>query len=549
MARHKLPKHFRDCLATHEEAMNATVVSGAKIASGFATSEPHAFYAALWDHIQKNDLHDITFRQALFMAPHRLCLGDAMQAKGLFNGYLHGDGGLSVFKNIALRANTLSKRLEGLTKLIEHYRELQARRIAFVTPFIGATQNIVIPSSPITRVMFPEFVGRNQSRMGIVRMHPLHFPDAIAMAHDQHGALNIDLLALVMTPPNEDGEMSHGVANGATGDLVDIALRDPDMKIVLYLNGKYPFTRAYGDSTNTVHVDRFKAAAKRGRLWVVEDDSKIPGLPRGAFDQPSAEEAKIAEHVVNHIEMHPELAQGRALQVGIGGLGVLAMKRLRESSWSGRTYTEMLEPFTLALYEAGKIAGSHYIERNGLRTPLDDKIVATFTLAEEGSDFYAKLHNNPHIVLPPASRVVVSEGFYGGLGVNNILSIDFQGHVNSGGRDANHYSGIGGAAVILRGLARGGTAYLCLKSTHRTPEGKVRSSVFPYLPQGTPISMVGPDIMGTRGANFFLVTEHGVAKISAMPQDEFIRALISVAHPDYRDRLQAKAWEEFRVTC
>jgi acyl-CoA hydrolase len=97
-------------------------------------------------------------------------------------------------------------------------------------------------------------------------------------------------------------------------------------------------------------------------------------------------------------------------------------------------------------------------------------------------------------------------------------------------------------------LARGGVAYLCLKSTHRTPEGERRSSIFPFLPEGTQVTLTGPDLMGTRaGARFFLVTEHGVAEINARSQDRFIRALLSVAHPDFRPELEKRAWETFRV--
>jgi len=90
--------------------------------------------------------------------------------------------------------------------------------------------------------------------------------------------------------------------------------------------------------------------------------------------------------------------------------------------------------------------------------------------------------------------------------------------------------------------------YLCLKSTHRTPEGKLRSSIFPFLPQGTPISHIGPDLMGGRnGARLFLVTEHGVTRVSGKSQAEFIRGLVSVADPRFRDELRRAAWKEFRV--
>ena len=144
---------------------------------------------------------------------------------------------------------------------------------------------------------------------------------------------------------------------------------------------------------------------------------------------------------------------------------------------------------------------------------------------------------------------MIPEAFHYGLGVNNCLGIDFQGHLNSGGRDHHHYSGVGGGAIIIRGLSRGGIGYLCLKSTHTTSDGSTRSSVFPFLPQGTPISAIGPDLMGGReGARFFLVTEYGVARLSGMSQHNFIRNIISVAHPDFRDELRKKAYEYFRVS-
>ena len=52
-------------------------------------------------------------------------------------------------------------------------------------------------------------------------------------------------------------------------------------------------------------------------------------------------------------------------------------------------------------------------------------------MAEDGSDFYQKLNENQNVVLATAGRVVISEGFYGGMGINNALAIDFYGQINS----------------------------------------------------------------------------------------------------------------------
>jgi acyl-CoA hydrolase len=543
-----LPKHLQSCLVSHEEAIQRVVTRGARIASGFATSEPHAFYDRVWDHILAEDLTELTFIQGLYLAPHRLLLGDTMSSRGFLPDLHDRFSSFSLLANLAKKINQTTRKLEGLKRLVSHYDELRRRRIHFVAGFLGGANNIVIPPNAITSAMFPDYVERNSSRLGITDMHSVHFPDGVgALAYDADGVRKMDTFVLVMTPPDENGEMSHGPANGVNSDALERGLADEGLRILLYINPRYPFVRGYNEATNTVHADAFKDAARQGRLLVVLDDSKIPSAPANAFDNPDPREVSIAENVLNHIEQNLALTQGRSLQVGIGGTGVQVIRGLKESSWSGRVYTEMLEPFTWDLFLAGKIKGSHFVEKDGRRTQLDGKVVATFSLAPEGSGFYEKLDRNDAVIMAPSSRVVVSEGFYGGMGINNCLSIDFHGQVNSGGRGHNHHSGIGGAAMINRGLVNGGLAYLCLKSTFAGFDGKVQSSIMPFTPAGTPIALIGPDVTGGRnGGRFYLATEHGVVQLSGCSQSQLIKRLISVADPAFRDQLRAEAQREFR---
>jgi acyl-CoA hydrolase len=543
-----IPMFMAVCVMPEHDALRRIVQSGRTIASGFATSEPSAFYDVLWDYIQNEGITDLDIRQALFMAPHRICVGDAMQSRGLFDGVAEQTS-VGLLSGLARKANLITRKVEGLNRLAAHYAELRERRIHFTSPFIGAATNMIIPDNAMTRLAFPDLAGRNTTRMGVTDMQSVHFPEAVDPMGYPEGNPVIDAFVCVMTPPNEHGEMSHGPANGANGDIIDRILADANVDLLLYINPNYPFTHGYGDAPNTIHVDRFRALAAKGRLVVVEDESAVPGLPKNGLSNPSKVELAIAENVVNHMEMHAETTHGRAIQVGFGGTGVLAIRALKDSSWRGRSYTEMLEPYTLDLFESGKIEGSHFVELDGRRTQLDGKMVATFTIGEEGGDFYQRLHDNPAVVLAPASRVVISEAFHYGLGINNCLAVDFHGHVSSAGRYQNHHSGIGGGAQIWRGLARGGIGYLCLKSTFTGADGERHSSIMPFLPQGTPISHVGPDLMGGReGARFYLVTEHGVARLSGNSQSQFIRAIVSVAHPDFRDELRTAAWELFRAT-
>ncbi|RJO74023.1 MAG: hypothetical protein C4523_01290 [Myxococcales bacterium] len=550
MSNARYPDWFKARFVTHDEAMKEIVKPGATIASGFATSEPSTFYEGLWDFIQKEDIHDLTIKQALFLAPHPICLGDTLQSEGLLSEWLAENGHSSgFFSGLARRINATTKKLEGLKRLIRHYEELRARRIRLVSAFMGGATNIIIPVNALTLSLYPEYTGRNTTRMGVTDMHSVHFPDALeSMGFTADGEPKVDAFVAVMTPPDENGELSHGPANGANSDIIGKMLDDGRVALMLYVNPNYPFTRGWGDAPNTIHIERFRKLAEAKKLYVVEDDHRVPALPARSFENPSPPELAVAEHVVNHIELNKRFTYGRAIQVGLGGTGVLAVRALKNSGWTGRSYTEMLEPFTLDLFEAGKIAGTHFIEKDGRRTMIDGKMVCTFTIAEADSDFYKKIHNNPAIIIAASSRVVIPEGFYHGLGINNILAIDFHGHANSGGRYQNHHSGIGGGAMIFRGLARGGVGYLCLKSTFTGVDGKLQSSIMPFMPQGTPISHVGPDLMGGReGARLYVVTEHGVAQVSGQTQSEFIKAMIGIAHPRFRDWLKEEAYREFRI--
>lgn len=554
-----LPALLRDCLVEPGEALSATVTSGTRIGSGLATAEPVSFYARLWDHVREHDLHDLEIRQGLFLAAHPLIVGDRLSRR--IRGRVREPGTSGAVERtvgaVSDRAARVVGRVRGtaedlwdLRLLTGHLEELDRRNIRFVSGFLGPFENTVIPGSLPVRALFPRWAGRTRPRTGVVRYQPAHFPDAgDALVRDPRtGRLRVDLLVLTVPPPDRDGRISLGLANGVNGDVLEFVLDDPDVELLLYVNPDYPWTAGFPGARQIIDSERLRPLAASGRLRVVEDDAPPPALPAGAFDTPGDTEQAIGEQVAGHILDHPELTTGRSLQVGIGGPGVQAIRRLEGSDWRGGGYTEMLEPSLHGLLDAGNITRTHYLDRNGDRRQIDETLVCTFAIAEADDDLYQRLDGDETVRMGSATRVLRPEAFHGGLGINNILGIDFQGNVNLSARDTNPYTGVGGAAVIHRGLATGGVAYLCLRSTHTTAAGRRRSSIFTYLPRGTPVSLTGPDLMGTRGrARFHLVTEFGIAPINAMDQHEFVRNLISVAHPDFRGQLARRAWEEFRI--
>jgi acyl-CoA hydrolase len=91
------------------------------------------------------------------------------------------------------------------------------------------------------------------------------------------------------------------------------------------------------------------------------------------------------------------------------------------------------------------------------------------------------------------------------------------------------YSGFGGQADFIRGAARArrGKPIIVLPSTAK--QGSV-SRVVDALPEGS-------GVVTTRADVHYVVTEHGVAHLFGRSLRERARALVGVAHPDFRDEL------------
>ncbi|MBW3603577.1 MAG: hypothetical protein KY460_01495 [Actinobacteria bacterium] len=365
-------------MVDEQRALTEAVRTGTRIGSGLGTSEPSRFYAGLWDHIRSADLHDIEIRQALFMAPHPLLVGDAIAAAQAAADADDDPEGLT-----ERATHAIESRLDDaarLRHLRDHVEALQARGIRFVSAFMGPATNRIVPATATTRLLAPDLAGRNLATAGIMSWQPVHFPDAVALGHEPGSdAPAADLFVYVVTPPNPDDRVSFGASNGADGDIVGRVLDRHDMTLLLYVNARNPWIDGFEFAPNDFDLHRLEPLARQDRMWLVVDDSDLPGLPPGTFSSASDVEQRIARHVADHIGNNLDHTAERALQIGIGGTGAQIAHRLPDTGWRGRLYTEMLDPVMLDLLDAGVVAGSHIVH-HGVRDDLDDVVVATFAM-------------------------------------------------------------------------------------------------------------------------------------------------------------------------
>ena len=76
-------------------------------------------------------------------------------------------------------------------------------------------------------------------------------------------------------------------------------------------------------------------------------------------------------------------------------------------------------------------------------------------------------------------------------------------------------------------------------AVRKDKEGNLKSNIITFIPGGSVVS-------GSRTMIQYVTAEHGVAKLYGLSLRECAEAMISVAHPAFRDELTTYAQENFR---
>ena len=318
----------------------------------------------------------------------------------------------------------------------------------------------------------------------------------------------VDIAILKTCPMDQDGYFNFSAAN-----LWHRAVIERARMVIAEVSRSLPYV--YGDQ-NGVHVSEVD--------YIIEGDHEpAPELPN---PPPNEVDRAVARRIAAEVE------DGACLQIGIGGMPNAVCTSLLESGVRDLgVHTEMLTDGLAELYRAGRITGS--------RKRLDPgKIVYTFALGS--SDLYATtnrnsdLHccpvdytNSPHIIMQN-DRVI---------SINNTTQIDLQGQTASESDGHRHISGTGGQLQFVRGAyaSKGGKSFICLASTY-DKRGERRSRIVLNLTPGNIVTTPRSDVM-------YIVTEYGMVNLKGKSVAERALALISLAHPDFREHLERQAYE------
>jgi 4-hydroxybutyrate CoA-transferase len=217
--------------------------------------------------------------------------------------------------------------------------------------------------------------------------------------------------------------------------------------------------------------------------------------------------------------------------MGIGAIpdGVLAY--LHDKKDLG-IHTELFSDGVIALYEAGII-------NNEKKTLHRGKMTAGFLLGTRR--LYDFVDNNPIVELHPSEYInnpaVISQN-YKMIAINSAIEVDLTGQVCADSIGPRLYSGVGGQLDFIRGAARstGGKPIIALPSVATTRSGERFSRITALLKHGA-------GVVTTRYDVHYIVTEYGVAQLYGKTIRQRARALIEIAHPDFREELERCATE------
>jgi acyl-CoA hydrolase len=258
--------------------------------------------------------------------------------------------------------------------------------------------------------------------------------------------------------------------------------------------------------------------------YIVEgDNAPLSQLPNPG---PTAIDSAVARLIIGEIE------DGACLQIGIGGMpnavcGLLADAGIRDLG----VHTEMMTDGIADLYRAGLITG--------VRKKLDPgKIVYTFAAGSQA--LYDTLDRNPDMLCYPvdytnAPHLIMQNPRT--TAINSTTQIDLTGQAASESDGNRHLTGTGGQAQFVRGAyaSEGGKSFICLPSTY-DKKGERRSRIVFNLTKGNIVTTTRADMM-------YVVTEYGIVNLKGKSVPERARALIDIAHPDFREGLERQAHE------
>ncbi|KAI4453944.1 acetyl-coa hydrolase-related [Holotrichia oblita] len=241
----------------------------------------------------------------------------------------------------------------------------------------------------------------------------------------------------------------------------------------------------------------------------------------------SEKDDKIGTFISDYIN------DGDCLQIGIGAIPNAVIGKLGNKNDLG-IHTELVCDGIAELAKKGVI--------NGRRKSIEKgEIVTSIVLGTQM--LYDYCQNNPVVKVMSCAYCNAYDTLAkidNQVSINTTVEVDLTGQCCSESIGTRQFSGTGGQMDTAIGtqMAKGGKSFIALYSTANVKSadgGRVEvSKIVPTLKPGAIVSLSRNDL-------HHLVTEYGVVNLRGLSVSDRAKAIITVAHPKFREELTADA--------
>ena len=325
---------------------------------------------------------------------------------------------------------------------------------------------------------------------------PLNMSDGPSLFTTRKLPLNVALIQV--SPPDDFGWMSLGISVDVT-----MAAAQAANFVIAQVNSRMP--RVMGKSF--IHVNDVDL--------VVEYEEELLAIP------PAKASTKAAQMIGNHVAKLVE--DGSTMQIGLDAVSQATVQTLSNKNDLG-VHSQFLTDSMMQLYAMGNINN----KKKGLN---EGKMVASMAVGT--TNLYEFLNDNPAVDFHPSDYVndpfVISK-HNRMISINVATKMDLTGQVTAQASPVTRFAGVSGIPDFVRGARRSpaGKSIIMLYSTRETRDG-LESTIVPVFNQDL--------VVVPRGDIHYVVTEYGHVNLFGKSLQERVIAMISIAHPDFREEL------------
>ena len=318
----------------------------------------------------------------------------------------------------------------------------------------------------------------------------------------KRGLLPLHFALIQVSPPDDRGWMSLGISVDVT-----LAAAQSAGMVVAQVNPRMPRVHGHG----FIHLDDVDI--------IVEKEEEL----LSAFKLPEYESAdEIAAISAKLVD------DGSTIQLGLAELSGPIAQALSKKNDLG-VHTEILSDELMELVSQGVVT-------NRYKGFNDGKLLASGALGSQ--KLYQWLHNNVSIEFRPSDYInhpaIIAQNKKM-VAINFARTMDLTGQVYADALPQNHFSGVTGMFDFFMGAAMspGGKSVVVIPA--RSIDDK-SSRIIAKTDLGS--------IAIPKGYVSYVVSEFGMVNLLGKNIEERAMAMISLAHPDYRDDLFHHAQEE-----